>query len=347
MAMYLRFSRLQVMYCLSFAVLIIFGVLPYIFAGFIIVPPAYVYHYPHHPDLSLEADDYLGFIHDPFEHYGYSYENVTFSTSDGVTLSGWFVPGDKPEYVVITAHGATEDRRQFLRHLRPLHEIGLSVLLFDCREHGLSEGNGRGVSYSVREHIDVLAAVAFVKRVYHPKAIVALGTSQGASSVLLAAAQSSDISAVIAENPFIGPEHLLSVVVPTAIRTKPKWGAHETGVAHLITEYVGGNVPTWYINWIIRVTLWRLGASDQHDISKQIARIAPRPIMLLHGTNDTMVPMEHSKQLHELAGFPKELWLAENAIHARLFNMYPKEWERRVTEFLHNTVMNCSDNVAA
>jgi len=48
---------------------------------------------------------------------------------------------------IIAIHGAGVDRREFLRFTPWFHEAGFEVLLFDCREHGISSGTGRGVSY--------------------------------------------------------------------------------------------------------------------------------------------------------------------------------------------------------
>ncbi len=51
----------------------------------------------------------------------------------------------------------------FLRHTPCLHKAGYGVLLFDCREHGLSDAEGRGVSLGTRESEDVHAVAQFLK----------------------------------------------------------------------------------------------------------------------------------------------------------------------------------------
>lgn len=313
---------------------LVFFVMPYIFAGFIIVPLAYRYHVPHFPDRTPNGDEYMGHIHNPQINHGIDFEEVEFEGVDGSILRGWWVPGTHVDLVVITVHGASDDRREFLKQLPVFHSLGLSVLMFDCREHGLSDGQGRGISYSIREHADVLAAVRYVKEHRGARRVALVGTSQGGSSSLLAAANSPDVTAVIAENPFSGPAALLGVVVPAAVRTKPKWGAHTRGIGWVFSEIAAFIFPDWYINWVIRVTLWRLGAQPEHEIGTVIHRIAPRPVLLMHGTNDTLIPLDHSQVLHEAALHPKELWVAEGASHAKLYNMYQEEWTRRVQKFL-------------
>lgn len=205
---------------------------------------------------------------------------------------------------------------------------------------GLSDGSGRGVSYGVREHEDVLAAVKYVRDTLHQSHIVVAGTSQGGASALLATAKDPSIAACIAENPFSSVEALLDEVVPRAIRSRPKWGAHKSTIGHYFTEVAQWLFPDWYISYVVRVTLWRLGANEAHAAEHQIRQIAPRPVFLMHGTNDTMFSFQHTQRCYAAAGEPKELWLAENAMHAKLYNMYPQEWTRRVQAFLRKHVLS-------
>ena len=100
------------------------------------VPPAYRYHSPHFPDRNHVKDEYLGHIQNPMADHNIPYENVEFESVEGAILRGWWVPGKHADLVVITVHGASDDRREFLKQLPVFHELGLSVLMFDCREHG-------------------------------------------------------------------------------------------------------------------------------------------------------------------------------------------------------------------
>lgn len=46
-----------------------------------------------------------------------------------------------------------------------------------------------------------------------------------------------------------------------------------------------------------------------------IACLSGRPLLMVHGREDELVPVEHAKQLYELAGEPKELLILEGAGH--------------------------------
>jgi dipeptidyl aminopeptidase/acylaminoacyl peptidase len=48
---------------------------------------------------------------------------------------------------------------------------------------------------------------------------------------------------------------------------------------------------------------------------KWIPRISPRPLLILHGTSDDTVPLDHAFELHRAAGEPKEMQVVEGAEH--------------------------------
>lgn len=74
--------------------------------------------------------------------------------------------------------------------------------------------------------------------------------------------------------------------------------------------------------------------------------------MLMHGTADDLVPIDHSTRLHSCAAEPKYLWLAkvsgneprigrflntctiQDAWHCALYDQHPEEYAKRVYEFL-------------
>lgn len=114
------------------------------------------------------------------EKYNLAYEDVTFKTSDGITLSGWLLKG-KTDKVIIQSHfgvqcsrcGYTQEGKglmknalwtsdiHFLKHAQYLVEAGYSVLMYDMRNHGNSEQNG-WVSWGQEERKDVVGAVQFI-----------------------------------------------------------------------------------------------------------------------------------------------------------------------------------------
>ena len=76
--------------------------------------------------------------------HGLAYEDVTFSTADGVALSGWYVPSRNGAAVVLL-HGAGSTRSAVLPHTVVLADDGFGVLLYDARGHGRSQGPSHGL----------------------------------------------------------------------------------------------------------------------------------------------------------------------------------------------------------
>ncbi|MFX1482657.1 MAG: alpha/beta hydrolase [Promethearchaeota archaeon] len=52
-----------------------------------------------------------------------------------------------------------------------------------------------------------------------------------------------------------------------------------------------------------------------HNPMNEIAKISPRPLLIVHGTDDIGIPLAGVKRLYELAAEPKELVIVEGADH--------------------------------
>ena len=76
------------------------------------------------------------------------------------------------------------------------------------------------------------------------------------------------------------------------------------------------------------------------DVSplRVVARIAPRPLLLIHGMADDTIPPHDSQLLYDAAGQPKQLWLVPGAAHVGSHLARPAEYERRVSHFFANAL---------
>ncbi|GAB4512527.1 MAG: hypothetical protein OHK0046_12200 [Anaerolineae bacterium] len=108
---------------------------------------------------------------------GYLYEDVTLSTSDGIALSGWYLPTQNNSAIVM-AHGLHANRAQVWNLARGLHDHGYGVILFDLRAHGESEG-----TVFTQGWLDIRAAVDYLTS-QGVERIGAYGFSLGANMVL-------------------------------------------------------------------------------------------------------------------------------------------------------------------
>lgn len=165
-------------------------------------------------DLELRADD------------------VTFAAADGVTLRGWFIhradTDGSPAPAIVFVHGwpwnrcgnragatVLPDRTvDFLEPAAALSRAGFHVLLFDLRNHGLSDAKPP-VTFGVQEAQDVLGAVALLRTRgdVDGERIGLIGYSMGANAVLRAAPDCAPIRGMVAVQPTSA-----SVFAPNAAR---------------------------------------------------------------------------------------------------------------------------------
>jgi len=100
----------------------------------------------------------------------------------------------------------------------------------------------------------------------------------------------------------------------------------------------------WSLGFFCSGFIHRIGAPFGYTRPYQlIASIAPRPVMLLHGTADDLVPIDHSTRLYACASEPKYLWLAKDAWHCALYDQHPEEYCQRVYQFI-NTHFFCESS---
>lgn len=71
---------------------------------------------------------------------GTTVEDAWFQAADGVRLHGWFFPHEQPRAVVLFAHGNAGNLTHRRFHMRRLQQLGVSVLIFDYRGYGRSQG---------------------------------------------------------------------------------------------------------------------------------------------------------------------------------------------------------------
>jgi fermentation-respiration switch protein FrsA (DUF1100 family) len=75
------------------------------------------------------------------DQYGFKYEEVTFKTSDGELLNGWYVPSDNAKYTVLFMHGNAGNITHRMESISIFNKLGLNVFIFDYRGYGKSTGS--------------------------------------------------------------------------------------------------------------------------------------------------------------------------------------------------------------
>ena len=264
------------------------------------------------------------------------FANVSFpSRDDQINLKGWLIPGVLPDgrltvdRVIVVVHGTRTNRESPGDHLLELTAAlarhGLGVLSFDMR--GMGESPPAPLSMGTLEQRDVLGAVDFLRRgappfpeLGRPRIIGGLGISMGASTLLLAASREPAIAAVVSDSAY-------AEVVPLLEREVAK-----RNVAPI------GRVPGVFAPaaLVMARLLYGVDFFAARPVAT-IARIAPRPLLLIHGTADDYVPIANFRQLQAAASSPAgsqvTTWIVPNARHAQAFKKTGAEYVTRVVAF--------------
>jgi fermentation-respiration switch protein FrsA (DUF1100 family) len=73
-------------------------------------------------------------------HLSLAYEEIAMQTADGLTLSGWYLSAPQAQHALLYCHGNAGDIRDWVHAAPPFVEAGCSLLIFDYRGYGRSQG---------------------------------------------------------------------------------------------------------------------------------------------------------------------------------------------------------------
>jgi uncharacterized protein len=154
---------------------------------------------------------------------GLSFEDADFKAADGTKLHGWYVPHEKPAAAIIFCHGNAGNITHRVNILQRLHDdVGASVLIFDYRGYGRSEGkpNEAGVLSDARA-----ARAWLAKREKIPeKDIILMGESIGGTVAVDLAAKDGAKGLVLISTftsvPDVAAHHYPIIPVRLLMRTR-------------------------------------------------------------------------------------------------------------------------------
>ena len=170
---------------------------------------------------------------------------------------------------------------------------------------------GAGLTYGSRESKDVLAAYAYLIGKYEK--VYAMGSSIGASSILIALPQMPKLAAVIAENANYNFERL--------IREAPQ----------------AQSMPGWVNGLLIGLAERRGHFDDERSAANSLSIAKTTSVFFIHSKLDQTVSYKQTLDLAALYAGPKLVWLAGVGGHAAIWDVDRAGYERRVASFLNST----------
>src|SRR4051812_4307508 len=236
-----------------------------------------------------------------------AYRNVSFDSSDGLRLKGWYRPS-RNGATILLVHGGGGDRTGAVDQARVLERHGYGVLLYDARGRGESEGSPN--SYGWDWEKDAAGALDFLHmRTSGP--IGALGLSSGGDTVLDLAASHHDVGAVVAE------------------------GAAERTFDDI--RNIGDTEPTTVTAWVM---FKAIGAMTGDRPSRTLEDLVPRitsPLLLISA--GTSLEKHANDRFARIANAPFEHWNVPGASHTGAVRSHPDAYRRHVTAFFDHALL--------
>lgn len=226
-------------------------------------------------------------------------------TADGVSINSVYEPGPvvydssappSRDLAFVVAHGFTGDvDRPHVRRVAAALTRHAAVVTFSFRGHGASGGRS---TVGDREVLDLDAAVAWARELGHTR-VATVGFSMGGSVVLRHAALHRGVDAVVS--------------VSSPARWYYRGTAPMRRVHWLVTRPEGRLVGRWGLRTRIHHRDWNPVPLSPTEAA---GRIAPTPLLIVHGDRDGYFPLDHPRMLAKAAGDHAELWLEPGMGHA-------------------------------
>lgn len=199
---------------------------------------------------------------------GLSYDDISFNTSDGVGLSGWYVPGNSSKGVILFCHGNAGNIAGRLEYLNIFHRLGFDTFIFDYRGFGASEGK----TTEKGTYLDIEAAMDYLvnNRNVSEDEVIVYGRSLG-GTIAINHAKDHTPKMLVIDSSFTSYRKLSSDVLRGFLLPVPV----------------------------------KLLARFEYNSIDNIRKI-DCPVLVIHSRDDEVIPYSHGKDLFKNANEPKE-----------------------------------------
>jgi uncharacterized protein len=270
-------------------------------------------------DAGLEGYVFTG---NPLEGRGLRFQSVPVQGELG-SLPAWLIPArggrgpDRPDVWVIVVHGHNGDRRIGLRIAPALHRAGLPALIVSYRNDLGAPPAPDGLYHlGLSEWRDLEAASRYALR-HGAKRLVLVGYSMGGAI----------IGRYMAESPLASRTAALVLDAPVV-----DW---RQTLAFNATEMGLPSATSLPLRWAIGVRIdadWEALDFESHLEDFRL------PILLFHGTDDELVPIEGSEDLAHALPERVTYYEVSDAPHVEAWNVDPALYEERLSRFLNESL---------
>lgn len=217
----------------------------------------------------------------------------------------------------VLVHGYCDNATRMLPIARIYNrELGANVLLPDLYAHGQSDGDA--IQMGWKDRLDVLHWISLAPELFRTEAdsmrLVVHGISMGAATTMCVSGEQT-------------PQYVKCFVEDCGYTSVWDEFSNEISARFSLPDF-----PLMYTaSWLVQVKYgWNFNEASP---LKQVAK-CQKPILFIHGDNDTFVPTWMVYPLYEAKPQPKALWIAHGSKHADAYGDYKEEYTHRVLEFV-------------
>jgi fermentation-respiration switch protein FrsA (DUF1100 family) len=176
---------------------------------------------------------------------------------------------------------------------------------------------GTSVTLGYCEVNDFLGAITYARERAPRTSLGVLGYSMGAAVAIMCSAWDTEVEALVADSAFATHRSVIDY--------------HLRRMLHL---------PSLPFLWLADALLWRRAGYHFRQVEplRDIAAISPRPFLIIHGQNDTVVDPRDALRLYAAAQEPKELWLLPNADHCGAYFADRQAYVAKIETFFHRSL---------
>lgn len=210
-------------------------------------------------------------VHQSPADLGLPEEQVWLTNPRDLKLHAWFISAARDTTAVVVLHGWGGNAAHMLDLAPAIHEAGLHALFLDARNHGLSEHDDHVSMLRFAE--DLGTAVDYLKTRDDVTDVAVIGHSVGAAAAIYYASYNDDLSAVVAVASFAHPGELMNENLP--LPRPVRWA-------------------------VLRAIETMIGQSFDDIAPRTRVEHVKAPLLLVHGEQDDVVPVEDSYELAKL-----------------------------------------------
>lgn len=254
----------------------------------------------------------------PIYAYEQSFDQLTketlWMTNQGLKQDAWYVPAETAtNKTVIVVHGFTNDKEDMKPYAWMFHELGYNVLMPDNMSHGDSEG--QIIGYGWNDRLNVIKWAEMLVEQNSDSEITLFGVSMGAATVMMASGEESL------------PDQVVNIIEDcgySSVWDELKYQAKEMY-----------NLPAFPILYEVSA-ISKIRAAFSYGQASSVNQLKnnTRPVLFIHGSDDTFVPTSMVYKNYQATQGEKELYIVKGAGHAKSFETDPQAYIEKISTFL-------------